>query len=86
MLIEFANVLEHLHEEIQVSLSYVFNRAAPSCCSTLLSASGDPGAFSRDFTTNLSPQCRAFNRALKTEKLNSPLGGWAGACIQMTDA
>ena len=28
------------------------------------------GAFSRDFTINLSPQCRAFSRALKTEKLN----------------
>ena len=23
------------------------------------------GAFSRDFTTNLAPQCRAFSRALK---------------------
>ena len=31
------------------------------------------GAFSRDFTINLSPQCRAFNRALKTEKLKAPL-------------
>ena len=26
------------------------------------------GAFSRDFTTNLAPQCRAFSRALKIEK------------------
>ena len=26
------------------------------------------GAFSRDFTTNLDPQCRAFSRALKIEK------------------
>ena len=31
------------------------------------------GAFSRDFTINLSPQCRAFSRALKTEKLKAPL-------------
>ena len=31
------------------------------------------GAFSRDFTTDLSPQCRAFSRALKTEKLKAPL-------------
>ena len=30
-------------------------------------------AFSRDFTINLSPQCRAFSRALKTEKLKAPL-------------
>ena len=26
------------------------------------------GAFSRDFTTNLAPQCRAFSMALKIEK------------------
>ena len=26
------------------------------------------GAFSRDFTANLAPQCRAFSRALKIEK------------------
>ena len=31
------------------------------------------GAFSRDFAINLSPQCRAFSRALKTEKLKAPL-------------
>ena len=31
------------------------------------------GAFSRDFTINLAPQCRAFSRALKTEKLKAPL-------------
>ena len=31
------------------------------------------GALSRDFTINLSPQCRAFSRALKTEKLKDPL-------------
>ena len=34
-----------------------------------------PGAgfFSGDFTINLAPQCRAFNRALKIEKLKAPL-------------
>ena len=32
-----------------------------------------PGAFSRDFTTNLAWQCRAFSRALKIEKLKAPL-------------
>ena len=46
-------------------------------CSSLLSTSGGggggAGAFSRDFTINLSPQCRAFSRALKTEKLKAPL-------------
>ena len=31
------------------------------------------GAFSRDFTTNLAPQCRAFSRALEIEKLKAPL-------------
>ena len=30
-------------------------------------------AFSSDFTINLSPQCRAFSRALKIEKLKAPL-------------
>ena len=30
-------------------------------------------AFSRDFSINLSPQCRAFSTALKTEKLKAPL-------------
>ena len=34
---------------------------------------GGAGAFSRDFTINLSPQCRAFSRALKSEKLKAPL-------------
>ena len=34
---------------------------------------GGGGAFSRDFTINLSPQCRVFRRALKTEKLKAPL-------------
>ena len=31
------------------------------------------GAFSRDFTTNLARQCRAFNGALKIGKLKAPL-------------
>ena len=31
------------------------------------------GAFCRDFTINVSLQCRAFSRALKTEKLKAPL-------------
>ena len=39
------------------------------CCSTLQGA----GAFSRDFTTNLTPQGRAFTGALKIEKLKTPL-------------
>ena len=30
-------------------------------------------SFSWDFTINLSLQCRAFSRALKTEKLKAPL-------------
>ena len=29
--------------------------------------------FSRDFNTNLTPQCQAFSRALNNEKLNAPL-------------
>ena len=31
------------------------------------------GAFSKDFAINLSPQCRAFSRVLKTEKLKALL-------------
>ena len=31
------------------------------------------GAFGRDFTIHLSPQCRVFSRALKTEKLKASL-------------
>ena len=31
------------------------------------------GAFCSDFTTNLTPQCRAFTRALKFEKLKALL-------------
>ena len=46
-------------------------------CSSLLSAPGRAGAFSRDFTTILAPECRAFSRAfsraLKIEKLKAPL-------------
>ena len=47
-----------------------------------------PGAeaFSRDFTINLFPQCRAFSRALKTEKLKVPLSPGPGPGLQMTDA
>ena len=43
------------------------------CCSSLLSAPGRAGAFSRDFTTILAPECRAFSGALKIEKLKAPL-------------
>ena len=34
---------------------------------------GKAGAFSRDFTTSLAPECRAFSGALKIEKLKGPL-------------
>ena len=43
------------------------------CCSSLLSARGRAGAFSREFTTILAPECRAFSGALKIEKLKAPL-------------
>ena len=43
------------------------------CCSLLLSVPGRAGAFSRDFTTSLAPECRAFSGALKIEKLKAPL-------------
>ena len=43
------------------------------CCSSLLSVPGRAGIFSWDFTTSLAPECRAFSRALKIEKLKAPL-------------
>ena len=43
------------------------------CCSSLLSVPGRAGAFSRDFTTSLAPERRAFSGALKIEKLKDPL-------------
>ena len=43
------------------------------CCSSLLSAPREGGAFSRDFTIILAPECRAFSGALKTEMLKAPL-------------
>ena len=43
------------------------------CCSSLLSVPGRAGAFSRDFTTTLAPECRAFSGALKIEKLKALL-------------
>ena len=42
-------------------------------CSSLLSAPGRVGAFSRDFTTILAPECRAFSGALEIEQLKAPL-------------
>ena len=43
------------------------------CCSSLLSAPERAGAFSRDFSTILAPECRAFSGALKIAKLKAPL-------------
>ena len=42
-------------------------------CSSFFSVPGRAGAFSRDFTTSLAPECRAFSGALKIEKLKAPL-------------
>ena len=49
------------------------NRIGEESCSSLLSVPGRAGAFSRDFTTSLAPECRAFSGALKIEKLKPPL-------------
>ena len=43
------------------------------CYSSLLSVPGRAGAFSRDFTTSLALECRAFSGALYIEKLKAPL-------------
>ena len=48
---------------------------------------GGGGSFSKDFTTNLAPQCRAFSEVLKIEKLKPPLfPAPRGRGIQMTCA
>ena len=44
-----------------------------SYCFSLLSVPGRAGAFSRDFTTSLATECRAFSGALKNEKIKAPL-------------
>ena len=38
-----------------------------------MSVPGSAGAFSRDFTLSLVPECRVFSGALKSEKLKAPL-------------
>ena len=56
------------------------------CCYLLLSNPG-AGALSREFTTNLAPQCTALSMALKIEKLKAPLFRCPeGMGIQMTGA
>ena len=42
-------------------------------------------AFSRNFTTKLTPQCRAFSRALKFEKLKAPVFPFPGGAGDTTD-
>ena len=39
----------------------------------IMSASGEPGLLAGILPQNLAPQCWAFNRALKIEKLKAPL-------------
>ena len=56
------------------------------CCYSLLSTPGARGSSSWDFATNLTPQCRAFSRALNIEKLKPPLFPAPRGGIQMTCA
>ena len=42
-------------------------------------------AFSSDSTTNRTPQCRAFSRALKTEMLNVPLFSGPRGAVDTND-
>ena len=55
------------------------------CCSSLLSVPGRAGTFSRDFTTSLAPECRAFSGALKNEKLKAPLIPGPEGAVDTTD-
>ena len=63
----------HLHAEIQAPLSYSFSIEQLPAVVPHFGSLWGAGIFSRDFTTNLTPQCRAFSWASKTEKLNALL-------------
>ena len=58
------------------------------CCSSFKYCQPpEAGAFTRDFTTNMAPQFRAFSRALKIEKLKPRYSAaLRGLGIQMADA
>ena len=55
------------------------------CCCSLLSVLSRAGAFSRDFTTILAPECRAFSGALKIEKLKAPLIPGPDGAVETND-
>ena len=46
---------------------------------------GEGGAFSRDFTTILAPECRALSGALKIEKLKAPLNPGPEGAVDTND-
>ena len=61
-------------------------RTAPCCCySTLLPVYEEPGFLTGIFTTNLTPQCQTFSRALKTERLNAPQFPGPGGTVDTND-
>ena len=55
------------------------------CCSSLLSVPGRAGTFSRDFTTSLAAESRAFSGALKIGVKSpanpQPRGGGGYKCL-----
>ena len=66
---------------------YIYSNAPKTLKNMIQAPVGRAGAFSRDFTTILAPESRAFSGALKIEKLKAPLiPGPRGAWIQMTGA
>ena len=69
------------------SLIFQFHQNSSQLLFHIMVSLRGAGAFSRDFTTNLAPQCQAFSGALKIEKLKAPLfPGLRGPGIQMTCA
>ena len=75
----------HLHAEIQTPLSYSFSIEQLPTVVPHFDGLWGAGAFSRDFTTNLTPQCWALSRASKTEKLNALLFPGPSGAVDTND-
>ena len=56
-----------------MSLMFQFNQNNSELLLHIFVSLRGAGAFNGDLTINLAPQCRAFSRALKVEKLKAPL-------------
>ena len=67
------------------SLIIQFHQNNPQMLFHIIVSLRGAGAFSMDFTTNLTPQSRAFSRALKIEKLQAPQFLGLGSAVDTND-